>query len=62
MAIYMKIDGIDGSVTAKGFEKQIELHSFQFGVGRAISMDSGNAANRSHGRPSLSEITVTKIM
>lgn len=62
MAIYMKIDGIDGSVTAKGFEKQIELHSFQFGVGRAISMDSGNAANRAHGRPSLSEITVTKNM
>ncbi len=62
MAIYMQFAGIDGSVTAKGFEKQIELSSLQFGVGRAISMDSGNAANRSHGRPSLSEITVTKQM
>lgn len=62
MAIYMKFDGIDGDVTAKGYEKQIEVDSFQFGVGRAISMDAGSAANRSSGRPSLSEITVTKRM
>jgi len=62
MAIYMKIDGIDGSVTAKGFEKWIELNSLQLGVGRAISMSVGNAANRASGKPSISEITVTKSM
>lgn len=31
-AIYIKYDGIDGEVTAKGHEKWIELHSFQWGV------------------------------
>jgi len=62
MSIYMKVDGVDGSVTAKGFEKWIEISSFQFGVGRAISMGVGNAANRVHGKPSLSEITVSKEM
>jgi len=62
MSIYMKVDGIDGSVTAKGFEKWIEIQSMQLGVGRAISMDVGNAANRVHGKPSLSEITISKEM
>jgi len=62
MSIYMKYEGVDGSVTAKGFEKWIELHSFQMGVGRNISMAVGNAANRVHGKPSMSEITVSKTM
>ncbi|WP_439579649.1 type VI secretion system tube protein Hcp, partial [Elioraea sp.] len=29
----MKYDGIDGNVTAKGYEKWIELNSFQVGSG-----------------------------
>jgi len=62
MTIYMKVDGIDGSVTAKGFEKWIELNSFHFSTSRAISMEAGNASNRNHGRPSISEIVVTKMM
>lgn len=62
MTIYMKVDGIDGSVTAKGFEKWIELSSFHFSTSRAISMEAGNAANRNHGRASVSEIVVTKMM
>jgi len=62
MSIYMKVEGVDGSVTAKGFEKWIELHSFQMGVHRAITMHVGNAANRAHGKPEVSEITVAKNM
>jgi type VI secretion system secreted protein Hcp len=60
MAIYMKVPGADGSVTASGYEKWIELDSMQFGVGRMVTMDTGNLANRSSGLPSFSEITVSK--
>jgi hypothetical protein len=31
-AIYMRWDGIDGQVTTQGFDRWIELTSFQFGV------------------------------
>ena len=36
VAIYMKYGDIDGAVTTTGFEKWIELSSFQWGVGRGI--------------------------
>jgi len=62
MTIYMKVETIDGGVTAKGFEKWIELNSFHFSTSRAISMEAGNIANRNHGRPNISEIIVTKLM
>jgi len=60
MAIYMKVPGADGSVTASGYEKWIELDSMQFGVGRSVAMVTGNMANRASGLPSFSEITVSK--
>lgn len=60
MALYMKYDTINGDVTTSGFEKWIELNSFQWGVGRGISMQSGSSQGREAGLPSLSEITVTK--
>ena len=60
MAIYMKVPGADGSVTASGYEKWIELDSVQFGVGRPVDMTTGNMANRASGLPSFSEITVSK--
>lgn len=59
MAIYMKFEKIDGRVTTKGFEKWIELHSLQLGVGRAVSSGAGGA-KRESSNPSISEITVTK--
>ena len=59
MAIYMKYTGIDGQVTAPGFEKQTQLSSCQFGVGRGVTSVSKNA-NREAGSPNVSEITVTK--
>ncbi len=62
MAIYMKIDGIDGHVTAKGYEKWIELDSFQFGVNRSIATKPGNVSDRESTKPTISEIVVTKAM
>jgi type VI secretion system secreted protein Hcp len=60
MAIYMQYEGIKGDVTTDGFKEWIDLSSMQFGVGRAITMTTGKAANRAHGAPSFSEITVSR--
>ncbi len=60
MAIYMKWDGIDGAVTTSGFEKWIELNSFQLGVGRAIGTAARGAATREASEPNISEIVISK--
>lgn len=62
MAIYMNFNNKTpaGNVTAKGYESWIELESFNFGVGRAITMEAGAMSNRESTRPSLSEVTITK--
>ena len=56
----MKMDGVDGAVTTKGFEKWIEVNSFQCGVGRAIGTAARGSATREASEPSISEIVVTK--
>jgi type VI secretion system secreted protein Hcp len=38
---FLKIDGIDGSSEAKGYEKQIELDSWQWGSANAAEMGAG---------------------
>jgi type VI secretion system secreted protein Hcp len=60
MPIYMKYDGIDGSVTADGHSKWIELESCQLGVHRNITSATGRGTNREAGAPAVSEIVVTK--
>lgn len=62
MAIYLKIGDIKGNVSAEGHADWIECSSMQFGVGRAIPMAVGTQTNREASHPSLSEVTVTKIM
>jgi len=62
MPIYMKVDGIDGSVTATGHEKWIELDSAQVGVNRHITNSTGRGVNREASAPSVSEIVVTKVL
>jgi type VI secretion system secreted protein Hcp len=62
MAIYMKFGSVDGAVTTKGFEKWIELNSFQWGVGRAIGSAARGLTTRESSEPSISEVTVTKVM
>lgn len=60
MSIYLKCTELPGGVTAEGFEKTIELTSYQFGAGIGIESAVGKAGNRSASNPSISEITVTK--
>lgn len=61
MAIYLQYDGIKGNVTADGYKDHIAVDSVQFGVGRGISMEPGNMSNREATRPSVSEITISKV-
>ncbi|MET4696868.1 Hcp family type VI secretion system effector [Endozoicomonas lisbonensis] len=64
MAIYLNYNNKTpaGNVTAKGYENWIEVDSFSFGVGRSITMESGAMANREASRPSLSEVSLTKML
>jgi type VI secretion system secreted protein Hcp len=62
VAIYMKFGAIDGAVTTKNFEKWIELNSFHWGVGRAVGTAARGAMSRESSEPSVSEVTVTKLM
>ena len=59
MPIFLKYDGIDGEATTTGFEKWIEVNSFQFGVGRGISSAYGQSTRESS-IASVSEISLTK--
>lgn len=61
MAIYIQYDGIKGNTTADGYKDHLTVNSVQFGVGRGISMEPGNLSNREATRPTISEITVTKV-
>jgi len=58
--IYMQFEGINGDVTANGFANDIQLNSFQWGVGRIVSSPTGSGADRQGSAPSISEITITK--
>ena len=62
MAIYLKYEGIDGEATHDKHQKWIDIGSLQFGLGRAISTPAGAAANREASEPSVSEVTVTKML
>ena len=61
MSIYLEYEGVEGNVTAEGYEKHIAVLSCQFGVGRSISMEAGNLSNRESTRPTISEIQLTKL-
>ncbi len=62
MAIFIKYGALDGEVTAKGYEKWMEVSSLQWGVGRGVSVGSGGGSKREATAPSVSEIVVTKTM
>ena len=61
MAIYIEYEGIKGNTTAEGYKDHITVSSLQFGVGRGISMEAGNLANREATRPTISEVTFSKV-
>jgi type VI secretion system secreted protein Hcp len=61
MAIYLQYGSIAGEVTTTGYEKYIEVQSYQWGAGRAVSMPhGGGVSKRESSDPSLSEVTFTK--
>lgn len=60
MAIYLQYEGIKGNVTADGYKDHISVDSFSFGIGRGITMEPGNMANREATRPTVSEVVLTK--
>ena len=62
MAIYLEYEGIDGDATAEGYEKHVKIDTVQFGVGRGISMEPGNLANREATKPTISEVSLTKFV
>lgn len=62
MAIYINYAGIKGDVTADGYKDHIAADSFQFGVGRAVTMKGGQSANRECSTPSFAELCITKIV
>lgn len=62
MAIYVKYDGIDGEATQADHKKWLDVGSIQWGVGRAISATSGSTSNREASEPSVSEVTLSKMM
>lgn len=61
MAIYMKIDGVSGNVTAKGHEKSTELKSVATGFSRNIQTKLGVGGNRESSAPNFQEMTITKL-
>lgn len=63
MAAYLKYGTkITGESKATGHEKWIEINSVQLGAGRAISTPVGTSSKREASAPSISEVTVTKLM
>ena len=62
MAIYVKYEGVDGEATHETHKKWLDVSSIQWGVGRAISTPAGSTANREASEPSVSEVTITKLM
>lgn len=62
MTIYMKIDGIDGDISSQGFEKWINVISFDFEVKRKLNTQPGRIMDREGTRPSISEFSLTKKM
>ncbi|HET6576197.1 MAG TPA: type VI secretion system tube protein Hcp [Fimbriiglobus sp.] len=57
--VYLKIDGIDGEVTAKDVEKQIELLSYSFGASNPATIGPGTEGGAA-GRVSISSFNVMK--
>lgn len=62
MPIYMQVQGIDGDVSAKGYEKWIALDSLNFGANRDIKTRTGKTSDREATLPTVGEIVVTKEM
>lgn len=62
MAIYMKIDGVEGNVTQKGYEGWIEVLEYGWMAVRSIANRTGSMKNRSASSASVGELEVRKLL
>jgi len=56
---FLKLDGVDGESTRKGFEKQIEVLSFSWGGSNPTTVGSGTAG-LSAGKATISSFNIMK--
>ena len=56
---FLKIEGVPGESTAKGFEKQIEIYSFSWGASNPVTIGSGSGGGGA-GKVSVSSFNVMK--
>jgi len=57
---YLKLAGVDGEGTRKGYEKQVFLESFSFGAHNPTGKPGSGGGGMSAGKVELSNFTVTK--
>lgn len=62
MAIYMKFGSLKGDATHEDHKDWLTIDSVQWGTGRSIMTLSGAAQNRESSEPSVSEVTISKMM
>jgi type VI secretion system secreted protein Hcp len=62
MALYMKVDGVNGDVDEAGHKQWIQLNSLQWGVGRGIGSPKSSSSDRESSEASVSEVTVAKTL
>lgn len=55
---FLKVEGIEGEATRKGFEKQIEIMSFSLGAANPTSIGSGGGGGS--GKATLSSLSLMK--
>ncbi len=56
---FLKIDGVDGESTRKGFEKQMEIQSFSLGASNPSSIGAGGGGGGG-GKVSVSSFNIMK--
>jgi type VI secretion system secreted protein Hcp len=59
---YLKIEGIPGESTAKGFEKQIEIANYSHGVSQSTDISASSSGGATTGRTMHSDFTITKAI
>lgn len=62
MAIYLKVDGINGDATHENHKQWIDVTSLNWNANRGVNTVTGSAVNREASEPSISDVTITKTM
>ena len=60
--VYMKVDGVKGSVTAQNYQGWLELMSSSFGLTKHAPMKVGNMNDRTTSPPEFRELQIYKML